>query len=388
MRYCKECLYPQTHPLGLIIGEDGVCSGCKVHKEKFTLDWDARFKKLKKLTQRYKNKNNRSYDCIVPVSGGRDSYYIVHVVTKLLGLTPLLVRYNPHYNSRIGHRNYAYLKTLFDLDAFDAVVQPQKVKKITRYTLESLFSIHWHVVAGYTVFPVQVAVRFKIPLIIWGAHQGLEQVGMFSHLDEVEMTRKYRKEHDLMGVEAEDLVDKGDLSESDLLPYFYPDSKEIERVGVRGIYLGNYIPWDSKKQHEEMIRLYGYKTKQEPRTFDTYNTIDTLHYADLHDYIKYKKCGYGVATDHAVREIRWGRVTKEEGRRLVQHYQKAPLRYTQMFKEWLGVNELPFIDKNDFVVSHKSAEVEAIEKRLGFVQNASDYIEDKRFHLLQRGYED
>ena len=388
MRYCKECLYPESHPLGIIIGNDGVCSGCKVHKEKFTLDWSTRFEKLKKITNRYRNKNNRSYDCIVPVSGAKDSYYTVHVVTKLLGLTPLLVRYNPHFNSCIGHRNYAYLKTLFDVDAFDMVVQPQKVKKITRYTLENLFSMHWHVVAGYTVLPVQVAVRFKIPLIIWGAHQGLEQVGMFSHLDEVEMTRKYRKEHDLMGVEAEDLVDKGALKESDLLPYFYPDSKEIEKVGVRGIYLGNYIPWDSKKQHEEMIRLYGYKTKKEPRTFDTYNTIDTLHYADLHDYIKFKKCGYGIATDHAVREIRWGRISRDEGAKLAAFYQKRPLEYLHQFLEWLGVESLAFIDKADFDTCEKNAEIEAIERKLGFIQNVSDYIETDKFHLLKRGYED
>ena len=388
MKYCKECLYPQTHPFGIVFDKDGVCSGCKIHKEKFNLDWEERFKKLKKITDSYKNKNNLSYDCIVPVSGAKDSYFTVYVVTKLLGLTPLLVRYNPHFNSSIGHRNYAYLKTLFDVDGFDMVVQPQKIKKITRYTLKNHFSIHWHIVAGYTAFPVQVAVRFKIPLIIWGAHQGVEQVGMYSHVDEVEMSRKYRKEHDLMGIEAEDLVDKDDLKESDLIPFFYPDSKEIEKVGVRGIYLSNYIPWDSKKQHEKMIELFGYKTKRENRTFDTYNTIDTLHYADLHDYIKFKKCGYGVATDHAVREIRWKRITRDEGKVLADYYHKKPLIYVEQFKKWLGVNELDFIDRNDFYDINKPDEVKKIEEKLNFIINTKNYIEDENYRLLKRGYED
>jgi hypothetical protein len=89
-------------------------------------------------------------------------------------------------------------------------VNPETVKKITRATIRKMGSIYWHCIAGQTVYPVQVAVKFKIPLIIWGAHQGLDQVGMFSHLDEVEMTRKYRKEHDLMGFEAEDLISEFD----------------------------------------------------------------------------------------------------------------------------------------------------------------------------------
>ena len=387
MKFCKTCLYPENHPLGIILDKNGICSGCKIHKEKYTLDWGARFTKLKKITDAYKNRNNANYDCIVPVSGAKDSYFILHVVTKLLGLTPLVVRYNPHYNSHIGHRNYAYLKTLFDVDAYDMVVQPQKVKKITQYTLENLFSIHWHALAGSSVFPVQVAVRFKIPLIIWGAHQGVEQVGMYSHLDEVEMSRKYRKEHGLMGIEAEELVDKGDLKESDLLSYFYPDSKEIEKVGVRGIYLSNYIPWDSKTQHEQMIELYGYKTKKEHRTFDTYNTIDTLHYADLHDYIKYKKCGYGVVTDHSVREIRWGRMTQEEGKIVTEYYQHQPLAYLEHFKKWLGIDSLDFIDKKDFNNTQKSDALRAIEQKLNFIDNSKYYQENMNYSLLEKGYE-
>ena len=134
------------------------------------------------------------------------------------------------------------------------------VRKITSETLRRFGSIYWHCLAGQTVFPVQTAVRYKIPLILWGAHQGLEQVGMFSHEHEVEMTRRYRKDHDLMGLEADDLIQTANtLTEADLWQYRYPEDAALAAIGVRGIYLGNYVRWDPKAQHEQMIDTYGYQ---------------------------------------------------------------------------------------------------------------------------------
>lgn len=322
MKYCTRCLYPENHPLNIVFDDDGVCSGCRVHEEKDALDWRERGERLGKLLDSYKSSSRKTYDCIIPVSGARDSYFIVHTVKNVYGMNPLLVAYNRHYNTRRGLRNFAYLKTLFDCDTIEMVVDPAKVRRIARVTLERLGSFHWHALAGQTVFPVQAAVRFKVPLIVWGAHQGLDQVGMFSHTDEVEMTRKYRKEHDLMGLEAEDLVDHArGLSESDVLPYIYPHDKELEKTGVRGIYLGNYVRWDSKAQHEQMIDRYGYETAPQARTFDTYNDVDCLHYSGAHDYFKFIKWGYAKVTDHASREIRLKRLEREAGVALVAKYQ-------------------------------------------------------------------
>ena len=186
---------------------------------------------------------------------------------------------------------------------------------------------------------MQIAVRYKIPLIVWGAHQGIDQVGMYSHLDEVEMSRKYRKDHDLMGLEAEDLVSEADnLPERDLQPLFYPHDKDIERVGIRGIYLNNYLRWDTKAQHEQMIEQYGYETAPQTRTFDTYSDVDSLIYSDLHDYIKHLKFGYGKVTDHVCREIRLRRMTREQGQTLVRDYSDRPAQYTELFLKWLEMD--------------------------------------------------
>ncbi|MBI3126016.1 MAG: N-acetyl sugar amidotransferase [Candidatus Tectomicrobia bacterium] len=338
MKYCKRCLYPENHPLNLTFDDAGVCSGCRVHEEKDALDWEERFARLERIAGDHRRKAGRGPDCIVPVSGARDSYFIVHIVKNVLKLNPLLVSYNKQYNTKLGIRNLAYLRTLFDCDYVMKALDPRFVKRINRVTLRRMGSMYWHCLAGTTVFPVQMAANLKIPLIIWGAHQGLDQVGMFSHLDEVEMTRKYRKEHDLMGWEAEDLAALGEgLSAGDLEPFAYPDDKELEVVGVRGIYLGNYIRWDSKKQHEKMIQMYGYESREQIRTFDTYNDVDCFHYSGLHDYIKFLKYGFGKVTDHATREIRLKRLTREEGIGLVERYAGAEPSDMAFFLDWMGM---------------------------------------------------
>ena len=91
---CKRCLYNTNHPLGLVLDADGICSGCRVHEEKDTLDWAERWQRLEDLVKPYRSRDQRTYDCIVPVSGGGDSFFIVHLVKERLGLNPLLVTYN------------------------------------------------------------------------------------------------------------------------------------------------------------------------------------------------------------------------------------------------------------------------------------------------------
>jgi N-acetyl sugar amidotransferase len=297
---CVRCLYPIFHPLGLILDESGVCSGCLIHEEKDRLDWPERWRKLEQLVSPYRVNSGKTYDCIVPVTGANDCYYIVDTVKNRLGLNPLLVTYNKYFNTPLGIRNLANLRIKFNCDILIQNVNPQTVKRVTRTTLRQMGSMYWPCIAGQTVFPVQTAVRYKIPLIIWGAHQGMEQVGMYSHEHEVEMTRRYRKDHDLMGYEADDLLSIFDtLGEDDIWQYRYPDDADLNAVGVRGIYLGNYVRWDPKAQHEEMIKRYDYRGASFSRTFDAYDHVDCYNFMDIHDHIKYLKCGYSKVTDHA-----------------------------------------------------------------------------------------
>lgn len=340
LQACRRCLYTSAHPLGLTFDAEGICSGCRIHEEKDQLDWAERWSRLQSLVAPYRSPTGQAYDCIVPVTGGNDSYYIVHLVKQRLGLNPLLVTYNKYFNTALGIRNLANLRIRFDCDILVQNVNPLSVKKITRATLRRLGSLYWHCLAGQTVFPVQTAVRYRVPLIIWGAHQGLEQVGMFSHEHEVEMTRRYRRDHDLMGLEADDLPTLFDtLKDEDIWQYRYPDDAALREVGVRGIYLGNYVRWDPKAQHELMIEKLGYQSARFARTFDTYDHVDCWNFMDLHDRLKLHKHGYSKVTDHASREIRHGRLTRQQGLALVRRHELAPVQHSAQFCQWLGVDE-------------------------------------------------
>jgi len=338
MNICVKCLYSTLHPLGLILDEEGICSGCRIHEEKYNLSWDDRWTKLEKLVEPYKGASQKNYDCIIPISGANDSYFTVYIAKEKLGLNPLLVYYNKYFNTPLGIKNLSNLRRKFNCDIIFQNVNPISVKKITKTTLRKFGSIYWPCIAGHTVFPVQTAVRYKIPLIIWGAHQGVEQVGMFSHEHEVEMTRVYRKNHDLMGYEAEDILSDFDiLREQDVFQYVYPDDNQVNSVGVRGIYLSNYIMWDPKAHHEKMIDLYQYKTSNFERTFDCYDYTDCYNYMNIHDLLKLYKQGFSKVTDHATREIRHGRLTRKQAIMLVRKYEMAIPGHLDKFYEWLGV---------------------------------------------------
>lgn len=407
MKYCTECLYPNTHPLGITFNNDGLCSGCIIHKEKFEIDWIKKQNELKILLNEYKNVSQNNWDCVIPVSGGRDSFFIVDLIKNKYKMNPLLVTYNKHYNSHTGNRNIAYLKTIFDCDHITLTIDPRIIKKLTQYTLKYFGSIYWHCIAGEIVFPVRIAVNFKIPLIIWGVHQGVDQVGMFSHHDMVEMNRRYRLEHDMMGFVADDIINnQSNLNENDLSPFIYPHDNEIEAIGVKGIFLSNYIPWDTKKQHELMIQKYDYKTLNLERTIDTYNDVDSLIYTDLHDYIKYVKHGYGKITDHLTREIRWKRISRNKAIDVLHEYSldNKP-NFLSEFLEWLDMNENTFFKiiesfRNDVLwekISDKKFKLKTpIEKhyekdilqkeKIKFLDNELDYSYKENYILLERGY--
>ena len=163
---------------------------------------------------------------------------------------------------------------------------------------------------------------------------------MFSHKHEVEMTRRYRKDHDLFGVEADQLPTIFDsLTKDDLWQFRYPDDSSLNKNSIRGIYLGNYVRWDPKAQHEEMIEKYNYLTTKFKRTFDCYDYVDCFNYMNLHDVLKLYKHGYSKVTDHACREIRFGRVTRDEALDLVKKYELVKPDYIDLFCDWLGISE-------------------------------------------------
>ncbi len=351
MEYCKRCVLPSNAKPLIMFDEQGVCSACRVAETKVEVNWQERKEWLKNLLEEYKERaraNKNPYDCIIPVSGGKDSHYQTYIIKKVYGLNPLLVTYNHLFNTSRGIRNLTNLVKQFSCDLLRITSNPESVRKICRYTLKKMGDITWHYHAGIMTFPAQIAVRYKIPLVVWGDHL-TELTGMFNWKDMVEFTKKVRREHHLRGFEPEDFLEdpetqKEGITLQDLGPFFYPSDEEIEEVGVRGIFLGNYIPWDAREQVKFLVEHYGFETAvRRERTFNIYAKLDDIHADGAHDYLKYLKFGYGRATDDACTEIRFGRMTREEGIEMVKKYDAVRPSDLDIFLRFMGMTEREFL---------------------------------------------
>lgn len=348
MKYCTRCVYPENSAVPMYFDDKGICSGCRVAEEKNKIDWVERKKCLRSILNKYKDKGSSPYDCIIPVSGGKDSHYQTHLITKEFGLRPLVVTFNHEYNSARGIRNLTNLVTKLGVDNLRFTPNPQLIKKMALLSLKKMGDMAWHSHCGIFTFPVQIAVKYKIPLIIWGEQGFLDLGGMFSYNDLVEMTKKFRVEHGLRGYDWEDMVSKEyGITEADLEWAKYPSDKEIATIGVRGIYLGNYIPWNAKNQTELMIKLYGFETGPQPRTYNPYENVEDRYANGTNDYLRYLKFGYGRTTDHTSQDIRLGRLTREEGIKLVIKYDHQRPKDLDIFLKWAGITEKEFLESID-----------------------------------------
>ncbi len=352
MEYCSRCVYPANAKPYIILDEQSVCSGCRVAEKYAKVDWTERERRLRDLLDYYKGvarERRNHYDCIIPVSGGKDSHFQVHVIKNLYGLNPLLVSYNHVFNSPLGNRNLANLIRKLGCDNLRFTSSPEAVKRLSRHMLKKCGDLTWHYHAGILTLPLQMAVKFNIPLIVWGENDFSKLVGTFNPDDMVEFSRKHRKDFGLRGLEATDSIGEDGITWQDIAPFIYPDDDDIERVGVRGIYLSNFIQWNEKAQAEMMIDLYDFGVARSPRdrTFNLYAKLEDLHANGAHDYLKYLKFGYGRATDDASTLIRAGIITREEGIELVRRYDHVRPRDLDVWLRFVGMDEKEFFASVD-----------------------------------------
>jgi len=349
MDYCKRCVYPANAKPGIVFDDHCVCSGCRSFEAKTIsrnqIDWPQRERRLRDLLNEYKERQRAKgnpYDCIVPVSGGKDSHFQVYTVKEKYGLNPLLVSYNHSFNTPLGIRNLSNLVDRLDCNLLRFTTAPGSAKRIARYMLTRVGDVTWHYHAGIMTFPIRAAVQYDVPLMIWGEEGFSELVGMYNIDDFVEFTKKKRQEHSMRGFEPEDLLleTESGLTRYDLAPFFYPSDEDLERVGARGIYLSNYLPWDGRVQAEFAIEHLGFETAQvRDRTFNIYAKIDDIHANGLHDYLKYLKFGYGRATDDASNEVRHGRMTRERAIDMVAQYDHVRPADMDVFLNSVGMTE-------------------------------------------------
>jgi N-acetyl sugar amidotransferase len=317
---------PETKP-DLLIDEEGVCSACRSFETRQAVDWGARKTELLKILDRYRSRDGSDYDCIVPVSGGKDSHYQTIRLLEL-GMNPLCVTATTCMLSDIGRRNIENLKQL-GVDYIEVSTNPVIRRKLNRIGLTQLGDISWAEHVSIFTIPVRIAVQHNIPLIVWGENPQNEYGGPATAAEGNVLNRRWLEEFGgLLGMRVSDLIGQSGIEKKHLIQYTYPTDEELQKVGVTGLYMGYYLPWDGY-ENALFSQAYGFETyhKAVEGSLVNYENLDNCQ-TGIHDYFKFLKYGFGRATDIACMHIRRGRLTREDALKVVMmHDGKFPWEY-------------------------------------------------------------
>lgn len=344
MRYCTKCITPDTAAT-IEFDSNGVCNVCRQAKIKHeVIDWNARRKALEEIASKYRNK--AQYDCILPFSGGKDSTFQLWFVVTQLKLRPLVVRYN-HWGYRplVAENNARTFKKL-GVDVLEFSSNFQVVKKLMLASLKERGDFCWHCHMGVFAHTMQVAVRYNIPLIIWGEaeaeYRGEHDPSAMEEFDEA----LFRKEVDMgADITAEKMYEllNGEVDQRDLMPFVFPSKEELDKVGVKAIYLGNYIKWHTKKQVEIIKKELGWMGQEVegiPPQYD-YEKIE-CRWQGERDYCKYIKRGHGRTNFLASIDIRNGEMDRDTAMRLAEEYDGKRPASLDDFLNIIGISEEEF----------------------------------------------
>lgn len=379
LKYCIRCVMPHTKP-DLYIDEAGVCNACRSFEKREEIDWDQRKKELLALLDKYR-RNGSNWDCIVPVSGGKDSTYQVIRMLQL-GLNPLCVTSTTCDLSDIGRKNIENIKHL-GVDYVEFTPNPLIRARLNKIALTEVGDIAWPEHVGIFTIPVRAAVQFNIPLIVWGENSQNEYGGPAAAADNNVLTRRWLEEFGgMLGMRVSDLTETYGIEQSQLLPYQYPVDEELQRVGVTGLFLGHYLPWDGLS-NVLISQAHGFISFDGPveGSMVSYENLDN-HQHGIHDYFKFLKFGFARATDIACLHVRRGRITREDAVEIVKSRDgKFPWTY-------LGKPLHAILDPLDMTVEEFVEICDRFTNKKIFKRDASGVlIKDKRGNLEKLNYD-
>ncbi len=317
---------PDTKP-DLILDDQGVCNACRNYENRREIDWQRRHVELLEILDRYRSRDGSNWDCVIPVSGGKDSHFQV-IRCLQLGLNPLCVTSTTCDLSELGRANIENLKGL-GVDYIEVTTNPRVRHKLNRIGLTMVGDISWPEHVGIFTIPVNVAAKYNVPLIVWGENSQHEYGGPAAAAENNVLDRRWLEEFGgLLGLRVSDLIGLEGLQARDMIPFTYPDDQELARAGVTGIFLGYYLPWDGYT-NALIAQANGFRTL--PTTVEgsliNYENLDN-HQTGIHDYFKFLKFGFGRASDLASMHIRRGRMTRQDGMDLIRiHDGKFPWTY-------------------------------------------------------------
>jgi N-acetyl sugar amidotransferase len=329
---------PETQE-GITFDDMGVCQACQSSEQKMHINWVEREHRLRKILEQAKAAAGNNYDCIVPISGGKDSTFQLHVLVKVYGMKPLAVTFSHNWYSKTGWYNLQNALARFNVDHIMFTPNRELVNRLARKSLHAIGDTCWTCHSGIGAFPLQVAVRFKIPLLIWGESIA-EASGRASYDNPV---HKFDREY-FTKVSAklrpEQIVCEY-LSERDLYPFAIPSVEECEEIGLYGIHLGDYMFWDDERQTEFVRDVYGWKETEIEGAYKRYKSAECIM-PGMHDFTCYLKRGYGRTTYQASIDVRNGLLTREEAFALVEKHDPVRPEALDYYLKITGMTEEEF----------------------------------------------
>lgn len=342
MRYCTQCVMPDTRP-GIYFDEHGVCQACRAEERKNHTDWDARWKELEALCDKHRGRYGaNNFDCIIAVSGGKDSHYQVHVFKELLGMNPLLVSVEDNFTTTgAGKHNLRNISEAFGCHLITIKPNLRAQRTLVRTCFEKWAKPTWFLDRLIYTYPIRMALSFKLPLLIYGENIGYEYGGT----ERVETPSAASQINNGVASDipwSELMVDG--VNEKDLYLCEYPQ-QELHDFQLEPIYLSYFVRWSSYKNYV-FAKSTGFQDLshewQREHTFENFDQIDSLAYL-VHPWLKYPKFGHASATDYASKYIRYGLISRQEGVELVKkHDHRLDQRALADFCEFTGISRRDF----------------------------------------------
>ncbi|CAB5083979.1 Legionaminic acid biosynthesis protein PtmG [Olavius algarvensis associated proteobacterium Delta 3] len=393
--FCSKCVYSNQRPTSAVefkhrpdskkttlhFDEEGVCDACRTAELKDEIDWGGREKELLKLLDRHR-RDDGQYDCIVPGSGGKDSFYAAHVLKYKYGMHPLTVTWPPIMYTEYGHSNF---RNWVEKGGFDNISFNQNgrvMKLLTRLSIENLFHPFQTFIIGQKNIAPKVAVKYGIPLIFYGENEaewGNPIADNISSLrDQAFYTMKSLDEIYLGGVSIKELVERYDIPLADLMAYLPVHREELEKSRIEVHYLGYYLKWTPQESYYYAVEHSNFKARpfRTEGTFNKYASIDDKA-DDLNYYTYFIKFGIGRTTEDASQEIRNKHLTREEGCALVKRFDgEFPERYFNELMDHIGMTRERFMELCDqFRSPHLWAKMDGEWKLRHTVNN--DGVDDR-----------
>jgi N-acetyl sugar amidotransferase len=334
--FCKKCVLSNQRPKTMF-NEDGICAPCLWAEFKKTgIDWDKREKELSELLDKHRSKDG-TWDVILPASGGKDSSFVAHVLKNEYGMHPLSVTWSPAVYTDVGRENFEnFCKAGFD--NIKGTPGGEIDKKLTRIAFEEHGDNFLPFVYGTINFPLQIAAKYKIPLMFYGEDGDVEYGGSFERWNKPEFTAEYMIERKMAGKPI-DYWEQFGVDMNQLQCYKPPPVEELKSINFSGQFFSYYKKWEPEKHVEVAKEIAGYKTNPDGRVQGTYTDFASLDDKTdgFHYYLAFIKFGIGRATADACHQIRDGIISRDEGVELVHKYDhEFPAKDLDIFLDYMG----------------------------------------------------